>query len=94
MPALLCILDFAHIELPNTVDRPAIVNNSGCLSLCFRKNDVDEVFAGWYYFDGFEVVQRHSAWPRVTERIFASRPHGGGDALWLDVGCGRHCSLS
>ena len=56
MPALLGEFYFPHIELPNSVDRPAIVDYSWCLPLCFGQDYVYKVFACWYHFDGLEVV--------------------------------------
>lgn len=76
MPALLRVLDFAHIELPDTVDRPAIVHDSGRLSLCLRQDDINEILAGRNDFDGFEIVKRHcvECWLSTAARLQAYTP--------------------
>jgi len=59
VPTLLCKLDLPHVKLSNTVDGPAIVNYRWCLPLSFGQDYVHKVLASRYYFDGFEIVQRH-----------------------------------
>ena len=56
MPALLCVLDFAHVELANTVDGPSIVHYSRGLSLGFGQDNVHKILSCWDHLDGFEVV--------------------------------------
>ena len=71
MPTLLCKLDFPHVELPYTVDGPAIVNYCWCLPLSFGQNYVHKVLPSRYYFNGFEIVQRHRSGVR---KAIAGRP--------------------
>lgn len=56
MPALLSVFDFAHIELPDTVNRPAIVYNRRGLSLRLGQDDINKVLASGDNFDCLEIV--------------------------------------
>jgi hypothetical protein len=56
METLLCILDFSHVKRPDSSNLVLSMNNSRCLSLGLRKDDVDKVLHGRNYSDPLEIV--------------------------------------
>lgn len=59
MVVLLGEFNLFRVELPYTRYLVAFVDECGCLSLRFRKDDVNEVLCSGDYSDLLEVVVRH-----------------------------------
>lgn len=70
--SFLAEFDFSHVEGSDAADGIAWVDDCGCFSLGFWKDDVDEFRCGRDHLDGFEIVTHWSWLLKIEKYIIKS----------------------